>query len=122
MPSASPAASSGADVLPLRLGLADLLRVRVALGAHFVRRDLRGLAALLERPEALDVEHEAATREVRGDGVGIGTEQPGVEHGGAAGKRVGKARIVAEISCASAPGTAAAPRAILISSPRGTGS
>ncbi len=70
------------DVLALGLGLADVLGVRIAGGTHFVRGNLRGLAALLERLEARDVELEAPTREVRGDGGRIGTEQAGVEHGG----------------------------------------
>ena len=70
------------DVLPLRLRLADRLGVRIARGAYLVGRDLRRLAPLLERAETRDVELEAATREVRGDGVGIGTELAGVEHEG----------------------------------------
>ncbi len=95
------------DVLPLRLGLADVLGVRVARGAHFVGGDLRRLAAIFERLEARHVELEAPARKVGRNGGRIGTEQLGVEHGGAAGLRVSP-RIVAEISPASWPGSARA--------------
>ena len=63
------------DVLALGLGLADVLGVRVAGRTHFVGGDLRGLAAILERLETLDVELEATAREVGGDGGRIGSEQ-----------------------------------------------
>ena len=70
------------NVLPLGLGFPDVLRVRIAGSTHFIRGNLGGLAAVLERLETLDVELEAATREVRGDSGRIGTKQAGVEHGG----------------------------------------
>jgi hypothetical protein len=105
------------DVLPLALGHADLLRVGIARRAGLVGGDLGGLAPLLERAEATDVEHEPASREVAGDGVGVSAEQPGVEHGGIVlDERVG---IIGE--CPYFLRRASASR-ILISSPRSTGS
>ena len=70
------------NVLPLGLGLADVLRVRIARSTHFIRGNLCGLAAILQRLETPDIEREAATREIRGHSGGIGTKQAGVEHGG----------------------------------------
>ena len=69
------------DVLTLRLGLADALRVHIALVAQLIGADLPFLARLFERTEARDVERETAAREVGGDGGRIGTQQLGIEHG-----------------------------------------
>jgi len=66
-------------VLALALGHADGLGVGVALGAQLVGRHLPVLAPFLERGERGDVEREAAAREVRGDGGGIGTQGLGIE-------------------------------------------
>jgi hypothetical protein len=70
------------NVLPLGLGFPYVFRVRIAGSTHFVRGNLGGLAAVLERLETLDVELEATAREVCGDGGRIRTKQAGVEHGG----------------------------------------
>ena len=125
------------NVLALGFRLADALGVGIARGTHFVRSDLRRLATILERLEALDVEREATAREVRGDGGRVGTEQLGVEHGKSAGN-VDRGRIVASctLSRLSSRGagsyfpplerdrarTRSSASPILISSPRGTGS
>ena len=63
-----------AGVLALALGHADGLGVGIALGAHAVRLDLRGLAALLERVVGRDVERESAAREIGGDRRRIGAQ------------------------------------------------
>ena len=59
-----------AGVFALALGHADGLGIRVALGAHAIGIDLRGLAAFFECGERGDVEREPAAREVGGDGGG----------------------------------------------------
>ena len=68
------------DVLALRLGLPNRLRVRVTRGAHLVRRDLRRLAALLERAEVGRGRARTTPREVARNALRVGPEQAGVEH------------------------------------------
>ena len=63
-----------ADVLAAPLRHAHRLRVRVAFGAQAVTLDLRLLAALIQRLERRDVQHESAPREIARDGVGVGCE------------------------------------------------
>jgi len=70
------------DVLAATLGLADRLRVRVALGAQAVGFDLRGASPLVERAQRRHVEAETAAGEVLRHGLGIGAKELGIEHVG----------------------------------------
>ena len=68
VPKDSPAASRAGNILALRLGESDRLRVGIALGAQPIRFDLRGsCAALPERGKRLHVEHEATPRQCGGN-------------------------------------------------------
>ena len=71
----------GCNVVPLRLCLADSLRVCIARGAHFVGGNLRCLAALLDCPQSLQVEFETPACEVLRNGGGVRSEQAWIEHG-----------------------------------------
>ncbi len=69
------------DVFAAALGHADRLRVRVALGTQLVVLHLGDLALVVERLERVDVEGEAAPREIARDGFGVGAEELYVDHG-----------------------------------------
>jgi hypothetical protein len=55
------------NVLPLRLGLANAFRARVAFVLQSLRVDLQRLAPLFERKIAIGVEAEASTGEIGGN-------------------------------------------------------
>ena len=72
----------GAGVLLLALEPADLLADPVALGLEHLRFLDDPAPFRVEPAEALPVEGEAALRQAGDDGLEVGSEQDGIEHGG----------------------------------------
>ncbi len=96
-----------AAVATLSLRHADSLGIGIALGAQSVGLDLHRLALLLQSSQRLHIEHEAAARQIAGDGFRIGTQQLWIDHRESSPGRLARTRASAS--------------AILISSPRATG-
>ena len=111
---------------PCALALPTVFACRVSRRAHLVDGDLHSLAPFIERLGLGEVEHEAASRKIARDGLGIGAEQLDCRASSlqesTLNNRVSadsrRNRLRADYGLRSR----ASASAILISSPRGTGS